>query len=90
MATDYVAQFQSDMDNCRTAIGNDNLVSATRYMAMAKASHASILAMKEGDQGSSVDRENAMNGLNDAIQALRKMVAEDGGAGAVVHYVGRP
>lgn len=90
MPTDYRAQFQSDCDNCRTAIGAQSLIQAQMYYAMAEASKASMIEMKASDQGSSVDCENALKGLSEAIQMLRQMIAQDQTGGAIAMGVGRP
>lgn len=84
-----IASFQTACGAVADAILAKNWSSAMAQVAVAKAIHAGLLSMKIGDAGSTIDRERALEGLIESVNAAREAAsAVDGTADELL--VSRP
>lgn len=71
MATQTISRtaFQTLCAEVADAIDSGDRATAYKKLGSAKAVHAGLLAMKISDSGSSIDRQSALDGLKEAIDA---------------------
>lgn len=86
-----VAQFETELEAVKTAIADGDKAAAYRNYALAEVTLAALSRnLKVGDQGSSIERRAALDGVKAALDKSFENSAESSTGGMAENFVSAP